>query len=229
VSIRIPPQYVNVPAAIKYSRDPRASAPVKQTYDELRGLAWVNNYKHTPALDLGELLSFLDLGRSAFYTHLKAMTELGWLRSESVGGGKLRIHFLPSPIIRTSFASPEFRTESGIPDSFPFWEAAVNTTTAEQQNQQGLEAVAVFSNAVESARYEVLSAVTEPERSRLARDLTKTPDQIKADIARWQKKGSPGVGLLVTMLRNDPPEIDPNSEEARQKYVNGEFADFIEH
>ncbi|MBX3046952.1 MAG: hypothetical protein KF698_08160 [Anaerolineales bacterium] len=240
MSLPVPPVYVNSPASIVYSRDPKATPVVKQTYYQLRGLAWQHKYQHTPPLDLGELLSFLGtehdgerkpMGRSTFYEHIKTMTELGWLRSESIGGGKVRILFQQqSPQIRTDFSSPQKWTESTNLDSFTGSSARISTATADKQTDLDFgSAVAVLNTPLERAKYEVLSAISEPERSRLARELNKTPEQIQADIARWRQKGTPGIGLLVTMLRNDAPELDPNSEEARQKYVSGDFADYINH
>lgn len=235
MSIKLPPRYVNTPVHAIGHELPDAE---NMTYIRLYALAWKTNGQETPPLELTALLGYLRIGRSALYKRLSRFAEMGWLRSASPRPGFIKLFFSLSP--RQQNSSPPPRTpvhadgQSTATDSFAANSARSSTTataftTATTPNQKQKAAVAGFSNPEDQARYEVLSALSEPLRSRLARELTKTPKQIQADIARWRQKGTPGLGLLVTMLRNDPPEIDPQSEEARQKYVSGDFADFIEH
>lgn len=71
----IPPGYVNVPSHIIY--DSAVSPAVKDTYIQLRGLAWGKD--ETPELSLDWLEETLKKSRSTLYGHLAELRDRGWL------------------------------------------------------------------------------------------------------------------------------------------------------
>lgn len=57
------------------------------------------------------------------------------------------------------------------------------------------------------------------------------PERVRQWLWYAGKQGWNGA-LLRTVLRNDgeyPPELDPSSDHARRRYLEGPYADFIEH
>jgi len=57
------------------------------------------------------------------------------------------------------------------------------------------------------------------------------PERVRQWLWYAGKQGWNGA-LLRTVLRNAgeyPPELDPNSPQARRRYIEGEYADLIEH
>jgi hypothetical protein len=57
------------------------------------------------------------------------------------------------------------------------------------------------------------------------------PERVRQWLWYARKNGWSGA-LLRTVLRNDgeyPPELDPSSDQSRRRYVEGPYAEFIEH
>lgn len=59
----------------------------------------------------------------------------------------------------------------------------------------------------------------------------KDPERVRQWLWYAKKKGLTGA-LLRTVLRNDgeyPPELDPGSPKSIRRYIEGPYAEFIEH
>lgn len=85
----LPPRGVFVPTALVY--DPHLPAAVRETWIQLRGLAWGRN--ETPSLSLERLSNLLDKKQSTFYGHMRLLHLRGALRWRTGGRSEIIIVF----------------------------------------------------------------------------------------------------------------------------------------
>lgn len=85
----MPPRYVNIPAGLVY--DQRLSPAVRDTYIQLRGLAW----GRSELFDIGmaSLIELTGKSRATIYGHLAILRATGWLLFSSARFGGLTVRF----------------------------------------------------------------------------------------------------------------------------------------
>ena len=87
----IPPRVVIIPVAIKYDRD---IAPVmRDTWEQIYGLAWESGYEHTPPLTVKEIAALTGKTASTIYGHLASLRDRDALRWNTAEDGKIIVHF----------------------------------------------------------------------------------------------------------------------------------------
>ena len=89
MEIRLPPRYVNCPAAIVYAGG--LSAGALRTFLRIYGLHW--DKSNPPRLSAKGWIGALGMGKTTLYDHLKELEKSGWLRSGSDGEGVLSFEF----------------------------------------------------------------------------------------------------------------------------------------
>ena len=92
--MNLPPNYVNVPAALVYSNLP---PKIRDTYIQLRGLAWKSGYKETPPVTFGELAALFGKSQSTVYEHVRSLGEHSWLLFRNAGGPAYTFSFPDAP------------------------------------------------------------------------------------------------------------------------------------
>lgn len=98
--IKLPPEYITVPAIIVSSKE---SPAIKDTFIKILGIAQEHkresrhDCKYTPNLVVDDLITFLDLARRTYFLHIEKLCDLSWLRSETPRIGFVRFSF---PIIQ---------------------------------------------------------------------------------------------------------------------------------
>ena len=87
----IPPRVVIIPVAIKYDRD---IAPVmRDTWEQIYGLAWESGYEHPPPLTVKEIAALTGKTASTIYGHLASLRDRDALRWNTAEDGKIIVHF----------------------------------------------------------------------------------------------------------------------------------------
>lgn len=232
MSVRLPPNYVIVPAALVYSDLP---ASIQRTAARIYGLAWQAhrqaglNEPLTVTIELDDLMDVCDLSRRQLFAHLRVLVKRAVLRyrySKSVG---IYVFSLPPRSAWSSVGekSADFRTDPtiGVVD------VPSDGVTASHANQQQHSSHAV-GGGCEGGDGEcgephcagILEAmgVAEPTRSELLRlDWTNGP--YLTEWQEWlQSQGAMGVGWVITQIRAgaEPPATRQVSAQAeRQRYL----------
>jgi hypothetical protein len=89
----IPPDYVNVPSFYVYSK---AVPPVvKETFIQLRGLAWKSKYQETEPHTTAELAEMLGKSSDTIYEHMRILRDASWLLFRKSGYSAYIISFPP--------------------------------------------------------------------------------------------------------------------------------------
>lgn len=86
----LPPRYVNIPAGLVY--DQRLSPAVRDTYIQLRGLAWGRTELYDVTMD--SLIELTGKSRATIYGHLAILRDTGWLLFSSARFGGLTVRFI---------------------------------------------------------------------------------------------------------------------------------------
>lgn len=94
MSFRLPPNYVNVPVAIVYSDLP---PKYRDTYIQLRGLAWKDGYHETPPISFVELAKLFGKSASSVYEHVRFLRQHSWLQFRNAEGSAYIFSF-PDPV-----------------------------------------------------------------------------------------------------------------------------------
>jgi|GEM_PF-4514018 len=89
----IPPRYVNVPSKIIY--DEAVQPAVRDTYVQLRGLAW--GKEETPPLSMEQITNILHKSRSTLYGHLTILRDQGWLQFSTAQTLTIVVQFIDEP------------------------------------------------------------------------------------------------------------------------------------
>lgn len=85
----LPEDGVNVPGEILY--DKSLSVGLKTTWMQLRGLAWEDG--ETPMMTISALCEITGKCRATIYGHLGKLSDLGLLKWQPHGGGRLSVNF----------------------------------------------------------------------------------------------------------------------------------------
>jgi hypothetical protein len=90
MGLKLPPQFVNTPAADVFNMD--LPDPVYRTLAVLHGLAWQTKGERTPPTTVLELATLRGLQERQMYNHLRALKELRRIRVENLGQGRIVIY-----------------------------------------------------------------------------------------------------------------------------------------
>ncbi|MEA3310019.1 MAG: hypothetical protein U9Q70_11000 [Chloroflexota bacterium] len=188
----LPPQYVNVSAAVTYSDE--LSATHFRTYVRLVGLAW-RDEEHTrlPPLSLAELAALCHLKSRVMRLHLKALVQEGLLTIQGA-----------SRAYRIQVQEPEGTTASF---SEPLMPRAAADQPAERAVTTAPPSAAVQANLDALATFGVRPTVAQARRAAALPHVT--PDLIRAWGNELQSRPSvrnlPGLLLYQLSTTKQPP------------------------
>ena len=215
----LPPQYVNVPAALAYGD---LSRTVIVTGLRIYGLGWRYRYTHTDPIDIADLCAVCGVSRSKFYEQLAQLVPCGLLQYTNSAG---RFTFT----FQHQGASPVFGTDrtlgaAGYPSS-------ESLDTQQQQYSHGFEGGCggdgLHSRFRDWAqRLDALDriGVREPARTEIA-DLEHVSAEYLDAWATWFGSQSKlGVGAVIAQLRAGVP-----APEGQPSYIDGEYGQYIQH
>lgn len=97
MTLKLPPNYISFPPLAVFRKYP-LPPDLRETWDILRGLAWVNNYAFTPPASVTELLQFHhNLKARALLYRLERLEQTGWLRVErQIGKRNIYVPIVPA-------------------------------------------------------------------------------------------------------------------------------------
>ena len=87
----LPPRYISIPVGIMY--DNSISPAVRDTYVQLRGLAWGSDDNETPEISVKKLCELTGKSRATIYGHLAILRASGWLLFSSAHHSGLTVRF----------------------------------------------------------------------------------------------------------------------------------------
>jgi hypothetical protein len=177
-------------------------------------LAWSGEPDHkTPALHWREFVTILEVSKATFFRNIRSLELAGYLSREELGD-RVRYAILTHENERAS------STDSSLVES-------VNTLSSSRSH----------SLTGENELFDLLkeAGIGEPLRSELANDPEITEEYVRAHIRYAELKHDP-VRLLAHRLKVRDPEpsdrelaeLDPNSDEARGRYLQGRFKDYVD-
>lgn len=95
-----PPKYVNVPVDVLLDRS--IPAAVRDTYIQIRALAWASGYEKTPPFTFAVLAQMIGKDRSTVYEHVRLLGERSQLLFEDAGNSAYTFLF-PSSYSENSY------------------------------------------------------------------------------------------------------------------------------
>lgn len=124
----LPPNYVNVPSAVIYSG---LSPAYRDTYIQLRGLAWKSKYKETPPVTFADLAKLFGKSSSTVYEHVRFLREHSWLQFRNAEGSAYIFSF---PVVSGHPGNSESQEDVSINSETP-----INILPDENQPINNLE------------------------------------------------------------------------------------------
>jgi len=222
----LPPRYVNCPVDLIFDLD--IPAGIKETFLQLRGLAWDSN--ETPRMLWSDLTRITGKPQSTLYNHLADLRNRGWLLFSSAG---------------KSFVIVVFRENGNLSQNLELVNEEVNLTDINltrivkhhPDNQDLKTAKTLSKTRIFTKNEKVISdngwhGVIDPELEVLLRDVGVFPEKFKSvadsgwtpgqirQLARQilEEKGpGKGGGILCHRLENFAPPV--TDVERRAAYV----------
>jgi hypothetical protein len=228
----LPPKYSIAPTWLLYHEE--LAKPVLVTALRVFSLGWRNHYERIAPIGLDELCKLCGLGRTQMLGHLSLLRAKGVLRYATTDG-VVTVEFCRPTTTRSP--SPENRTDGAL-------HVVVSSSSSEPEQQQ----YSPPPTARESGKPDgdesgepdgdllaELSQILAPEVAQrlVARYSERIDEQLEHyDWALAQGRVL-GVGWLVRAIEENwelPAEVQRRLEpEDGQRYVTGEFAEYIQH
>lgn len=230
----VPPQYSIAPTWLLYGEE--LSKPVLVTALRIFGLGWRHHYERIAPIGLDELCELCGLGRTQMLGHLSLLKAKGVLRYATTDA-IVTVEFCRPMTTRSP--SPENRTDGAL-------HVVVSSSSSEPEQQQ----YSPTPTARESGKPDCdesgfpddpgdlvaeLSEILAPEVAE--RLVARYPERIMRQLEHYlwtlDRGTLAGPGWLVRAIEEDwelPAEVQRWLEpEDGRRYVNGEFAEFIQH
>jgi len=234
----IPPKYISVPVGIVY--DTAISPVVRDTYLQLRGLAWGDSDDETPEISVKKLCELTGKSRTTIYGHLAILRASGWLLFSSAHHSGLTVRFIADAEVHNLLSeNPDLLNDDGLTDIT--LTKIIKHPPVNKKNRAGsVRKSGQVSENPDSSNgwHEVIDAELEQLLEQIGVYRVKfldvaasgwSTDQLKklARAILQDFEAGKGGGVYIWRIMNtQPPETD---EQYRQKYVTGEWAAYVEH
>ena len=198
------------------ANDKRLKDGEVRTLLKLCSIAWdIEKKPETPLLHWREFVDLLRISKASFFRHIHLLEAMGYIRSEKsgsrLGSERVRYFILTREPVRPS---------SSLIDT--------NKDSKREEELRRRSLVLTRENEIFKELRE--AGIGEPLRSKLAEDPEIDLEYVRAHIKYAKHRSEPRRYLANRLSSREPvptaaefAEIDPDSEEARARYLKEDF------
>lgn len=233
----VPPHYINVPVGIVY--DPDIPPQVLATYIQIRGTAWGED--DTPEISVKKLMELTGKSRATIYGHLAILRIRGWLLFASAHHSGLTVRFLSDAAHDALLSKNLDSLNEDVNLTDLSLTKIIKHPPVNQKNRaERVQKSGQVSRNLDSNNgwHEVIDDDLADllDRVGVYRDKFPTvaesgwlPEQIETLAEKVLNELGPGEGGAVFIWRLFNLPKPPTEEEHRRRYLEGPYAEFIQH